>query len=242
MNTHTELLTYLAGLTRCQRYLELGVHDGGNFLAVPSPYKLGVDIAPNPRVADVLKMSTDAFFENQAAKVAPFDLIFIDADHVGSQVARDLTSAIDVLNPQNPYACIVLHDCSPRTASEASPTVQPRGAWCGTVWQAWVNLRASEHAPWARVIDFDYGCGVVLPGVYDLRPWDPEEKLTPGQAFTLPFEWLDRHRDRALGLLPFDLFLRELGSLHVEEGYPGDVARFGTGSRRALLGHDASRE
>jgi hypothetical protein len=236
MNTHTELLTYLAGLTRCQRYLELGVHDGANFLSVPSPYKLGVDTAPNPRVAEVLKMTTDAFFENHAAKVAPFDLIFIDADHVGKQVSKDLASALDVLNERNPYACIVMHDCNPRTADEASPVAHHR-AWCGTVWQAWVDLRNHREAPWARVVDFDYGCGVILPAVQDPKPWDPEERLQAGQAFTLGFEWLDRYRDRALGLLSIDLFLRELGSL---ESWADGIR---TGDRaRALLGHDVSRE
>ena len=235
MNTRIELLTYLAGLTRCQRYLEIGVHDGQNFLAVPSPIKVGVDPSPNPRVPLIHKVKSDEYFDRLAGKDGPFDLVFVDGDHAAAQVRRDVEGALEHLNPRNPWAAIVLHDCNPTTADMAAEVGHHR-AWCGTVWKAWVELRMADAAPWARVVDFDYGCAVLLPGVVDPRPASRE--LLPadfgGRFFELPYEWLDRNRVRALGLMPQDLFLAELGSLR-EVG--GGALRTGPRAAKLLPAH-----
>ena len=221
MNTRTELLTYLAGLTRCQRYLEIGVHDGENFLAVPSPQKVGVDPSPNPRVPGIVRQKSDEFFERVDLREGPFDLVFIDGDHAAEQVRRDVQGALHVLNERNPWAAVVLHDSNPVTEDMAAEVAHHR-AWCGTVWKAWVELRATSPAPWCRVVDLDFGCAVCLPGVRDPRPLLagdlagtlPEGFSARGGGFLrLPYSWLDQNRVRALGLLPQELFFAELGSL-----------------------------
>lgn len=224
MNTRTELLTYMAGLTRCQRYLEIGIHDGENFLTVPSPQKVGVDPSPNPRVGGVERVKSDEFFARYDPKGGLFDLVFIDGDHDCKQVKRDIEGALDVLNPQNPWAAVVLHDCNPVTADMAAEVGHHR-AWCGTVWKAWVELRATTSAPWCRVVDLDYGCAVCLPGVRDPRPLTAGDLAgtlpegfsgRDGGFLTLPYSWLEANRVRALGLLPQELFFAELGSLRAE--------------------------
>ncbi len=74
-----------------------------------------------------------------------------------------------------PAASILVHDCNPPTAAAASP--DPAGAgegpWCGDVWKAIVNLRATRSDLRVRVLDTDCGIGVIERGESETIELDP---------------------------------------------------------------------
>lgn len=138
-------------------YLEIGTRRRENFDRISCPWKTDVDPAPWGPVS--FKMTSDAFFAENRAK---FDLIFIDGLHLEEQVMRDIENALAALNSGG---AIVVHDCNP--ANEINQQEDPeksRAAWNGTVWRAWVRLRATRPGLSMCVVDIDHGCGVIECG------------------------------------------------------------------------------
>jgi len=176
------------------RYLEIGVSDGSCMSRVNVSEKWGVD--PEPRTEGVKAASifvartSDAFFAEQRAHGHKFNLIFIDGDHTAEQVYRDVQGALSVLAP---YGAICLHDCNPSTeAMQRVPPVQSE--WTGDCWKAVARLRAEgEHT--VRVVNTDYGIGVILP-------YRPEARITLGKPWQ-ELAWADLVAERRvlLGLI-----------------------------------------
>ena len=159
-----DVVNHIAKTLGAQRYLEIGVAQGDMIRQIQVEERWGVD--PYPRVEAVqassvfIPQTSDIFFEKLAPQLgAKFDLVFIDGDHRADQVYREVQSAIQHLSPGG---MICLHDCCP--FNEEMQEVPPRsgGDWTGDVWKAVVRLRAEgEHL--VRVINSDYGIGLVLP-------------------------------------------------------------------------------
>ena len=148
-------------------YLEIGVDKGVNIRAINIANKVGVD--PDKDVINHYPkcrvMTSDTFFQNNRTG---FDIIFIDGLHHAEQVYKDIKNALLVLNKNGTIVC---HDMLP--ASEAAQVV-PREQieWNGDCWKAWVKLRAQEPNLSMRVIDTDYGCGIIQRGHQALIEYD----------------------------------------------------------------------
>lgn len=202
IKTRTDLLNYLIERFSYRDYLEIGVRDPrDNFDKVCSTgVAHGCDPAPLRPVSHT--MTSDAFFAERAVTGgAPYDLIFIDGLHLAEQVERDVENALAHLTPNG---SIVLHDCNPETEAAQVEEFQPGVAWNGTVWKAWVKLRATRPDLAMWVVDIDYGCGVIRRGsqaTIDL----------PSLEFgDLDYAYLTRERKAALNLVSVAEFRRAL--------------------------------
>ena len=154
--------------------LEIGVAQGECYKKVKCEWKEGVD--PNPDLNDVVisKMTSDSFFN--LIGIQPYDIIFIDGEHLEAQAMRDITNSLKHLSEGG---TIVVHDCNPPLANCAAK--EPRvfvkhedgtehSVWNGTVWKAWVRTRLFNKDLTCRCVDADWGCGIIQRG-----PWLPFE-------------------------------------------------------------------
>jgi hypothetical protein len=191
--TRTDLLNFLASEYGYERYLEIGVRvPSANFGRVRASLKHGVDPGAHGRVSH--PMTSDAFFARLARAEQPtkYDLIMIDGLHLAEQVERDVINSLANLSPEG---CIVLHDCNPLTEDAQTVDYDGRKTWNGTVWKAWVKLRATRPDLSMRVVDMDHGCGVIRPGSQDTY-----EAPTLDYA-AMDYTFLERNRINALNLV-----------------------------------------
>jgi len=206
LRTRTSLLNHLVATRGYQRYLEIGVRDPRhNFHRVRAQIKDSVDPAPRRRVK--FEMTSDAFFADRSTRAddAPYDLVFIDGLHLAEQVERDVANALQFLAPGG---TIVLHDCNP-IAESAQIDVYDRGThWNGTVWKAWVKLRATRHDLSMCVIDIDEGCGVIQRGSQPLI-------MLPSLDYAaMTYYLLVARRQELLNLISVERFLASEGLNH----------------------------
>ena len=198
-----------------RRYLEIGVKDGTCFRAIDAETKVAVDPRFAFRVPFLARLRTalrrtsgelyfpttsDSFFARHGARLAPFDVVFVDGLHTAEQAHRDVVNALEVLGPDG---LVVVHDCNPQSAAAAAPTLVEAartdgfvGDWNGDVYRAIVRLRTRDDLV-ASVLDTDQGVALVWRG----RPRHRLE-LTTAQLEGLGYEQLDRDRNRLLGLRP----------------------------------------
>ena len=143
-------------------YLELGLALGHCFSQVLASYKESVDpgsrLGTGPVNNATHKMTTDEYF---AAHQDPYDIVFIDALHVASQVWRDLANVRKILSPNG---FIVVHDCSPpdviRAHDDPAYYEAHPSQWNGDVFKAWYRMRCEW--PYANAcVDTDEGVGVI---------------------------------------------------------------------------------
>jgi predicted O-methyltransferase YrrM len=195
-----ELLNYLAKSRGYRRYLEIGVRDpSDNFEKIEIAHKEGVDPAPRAPIAHV--MTSDAFFAKLDAdpEHEGYDLIFIDGLHLADQVERDVANSLTHLRAGG---ALVLHDVNPPTEAAQVEQYDGKTAWTGTVWKAWVKLRATRPDLRMVVLDMDYGCGVIERGAQELFAAPTVDYASMTYAF------LRTTRRRALNLISVRSFLR----------------------------------
>lgn len=124
---HERLIPLLVEGLGAQTYLEIGTDKNQTISKVAAPTRIGVD----PNVVELegclmLKMTCDEFVLENAAKLAPFDFVFIDADHKAEQVRSDF---INIWPHVAPDGMVALHDTSPEHESDAQP------GYCDTAWK-----------------------------------------------------------------------------------------------------------
>ena len=175
---------------RALTYLEIGVKKGKLFLEVRARRKLAVDpvlkISLKRKLKAMLKypanwfneyyeLTSDAFFERRSDHLRDLgrtDVVFIDGLHTYEQTWKDVANALEHLSPNG---VILMHDCSPGSAAQATPAesrghaaemdAAPRAqCWSGDVWKTIVRLRSERNDLCVSVVDCDHGIGVVTWG------------------------------------------------------------------------------
>lgn len=117
----------LVDLIGAESYLEFGTHLNETIARVNAPRRYGVDInAALCSGATMFRMTTADFIENHAAAHAPFDLVFIDADHKVESVAADFWGIIKHVAADG---LILLHDTNPETVADAADGL------CSNAWE-----------------------------------------------------------------------------------------------------------
>jgi hypothetical protein len=195
ISSRTDLLNHLIERRGYRNYLEIGVRDPReNFDKTRAPgIKHGVDPAARRRVSH--PMTSDAFFSQTEQR---YDLVFIDGLHLAEQVERDIENALAHLEQGG---AVVLHDCNPLTADAQTDEYDGKKHWNGTVWKAWVKLRATRADLSMWVVDIDEGCGVIQRGRQELV-------VVPSTDYeTLSYEVLAKDRTRLLNLVAVDEFV-----------------------------------
>jgi hypothetical protein len=217
--TRIDVVRAALAATAGRRYLEIGVKGGECFHAVDAPTKVGVDLRfafrlpLRVRLRSVLRRrdgilcfaeTSDSFFARRGARLAPFDVVFVDGLHTYEQAYRDVVSSLELLAEDG---VVLVHDSSPASAAAAAPSLAEAartegfvGEWNGDVYRAIVRLRTRDDLRVA-VLDCDQGMGIVCRGAPDTRVELPEDEIA-----SLTFDELARDRARLLGLRsPSDL-------------------------------------
>ena len=187
--SRTDLLNHLIATRGYRDYLEIGVRDPRqNFDKVHvTGRKHSVD--PDPQRPVTHKMTSDAFF---AQADGTYDLVFIDGLHIADQVERDILNSLERLTPNG---AVVLHDVNPLTADAQTDDYDGKKHWNGTVWKAWVKLRATRADLSMRVLDMDEGCGFIERGTQQTID------LPTTDYAKLDYALLARERARLLNLV-----------------------------------------
>jgi hypothetical protein len=192
----TEIIQSLINKCNAKKYLEIGMGPGINFNSIICEYKISVD--PNPTVPVTFKLTSDDFFKQNKEK---FDVIFIDGLHWCHQVYNDIINALNILN-LNGY--IICHDMNPHTElMQQYPQPKPNTEWTGDCWKAWVKLRKEKNNIEMKVVDSDYGCGIITFGTQQLinLEYNPYE---------LNYQFLDANRQKLLNLISSEEFKKLL--------------------------------
>ena len=134
-------------------YLEIGCQKDIAFNKIEISNKIGVD----PERGGTHRMTSDEFFSSNKNT---FDIIFIDGLHHSEQVYKDILNALEVLNKGGVIIC---HDMNP-TSKEMQMVPRISKEWTGDGWKAWIRLRRERDDLDMKVINTDYGCGIIKRG------------------------------------------------------------------------------
>ena len=138
-------------------------------------------------------MTSDEFFD--LIKDHPeiqYDVIFIDGLHHADQVDKDIENSLKHLVP-NGY--IVLHDCNP-ISYDAQKIPRETVVWNGDVWKSIVKLRLTRSDLSIRVVDTDFGVGII-----NIKPMD-----TYNKSKNIDWEYFDNNRQEIINLISVDEF------------------------------------
>ena len=157
-------------------------------------------------------MTSDEFFEENQRT---FDLIFIDGLHLAEQVLRDVYNSLAVLNSGG---ALLLHDCNPvdERAQTRNVDLAEGSTWNGDTWKVIAFLRCQRPELFTRVVDLDYGVGIVIPGKTAKRSVLADDLETADRLFSeLTYEELEQDRGQTLGLVTLRGLEAELAELGI---------------------------
>lgn len=154
----TDVINALISKYGYTSYLEVGTQDPtSNFDLINAECKVSVD--PFPRGEVTFVGTSDEYFES-IDENAKFDIIFIDGLHHSDQVLKDIENSLNHLSDNG---IIVCHDCLP-TSEKMQERDDNGGEWTGDVWKAIAELRVETIDLDIKVVDTDYGCGIIRRG------------------------------------------------------------------------------
>lgn len=154
------IINYLIEKNKFLNYLEIGVFKGENIREIKADHKDGVDPGLEGYISPEVNypMISDDFFELiKGHDEIKYDVIFIDGLHHADQVDKDIENSLNHL-VSNGY--IVLHDCNP-ISYEAQKIPRETVVWNGDVWKSIVKLRLTRPDLQIRVVDTDFGVGII---------------------------------------------------------------------------------
>lgn len=196
-----DIMNYLIQKYHYSTYLEIGVNDGLCIRKINISNKDGVDPFPGSEIGGAIvpeinyPISSDLFFKNIEPN-KKYDIIFIDGLHHTDQVDKDI---INALNHLNLNGIVILHDCNP---PEYELQLVPRvtGLWNGNVWKSIAKLRCTRPDLIVKVIDIDWGVGIIQTGdqiLYDKKSLD---------QIINDWEYFDMHREEILNIISIEEF------------------------------------
>lgn len=161
----TEIINILIAKFGYKSYLEIGTQDPtSNFELINAKCKVSID--PYPRGEVTFVGTSDEYFESISDDVK-YDIIFIDGLHHSDQVLKDIENSLNHLSDNGTIVC---HDCLP-TTEKMQERNDHGGEWTGDVWKAIAELRVERIDLDIRVVDTDYGCGIIRRGTN--IPYEP---------------------------------------------------------------------
>lgn len=188
-----ELCNHLIVSNSLESYLEIGCRKK-NDMNDRILAKRVASVDPDPDANAEYCMTSDEYFRDHNEK---FDLIFIDGLHTGEQVLRDISNALNVLNPNG---FILLHDMNPPSAFHAREEYEVNGefpSWNGTSWEGYAWHRKNSTQLSMCVVDTDWGVGAIHRGTQTL--W---------RGATEGYSTLEANRKEILNLISVREFLR----------------------------------
>jgi len=186
----TDVINTLIKKYGYKSYLEVGTQrPSSNFDLINVEHKVSIDPFPMGEVTFV--GTSDEYFASISDDVK-FDIIFIDGLHHDDQVLKDIENSLNHLSDNGTIVC---HDCLP-TTEKMQERDDHGGEWTGDVWKAIAELRVERIDLDIKVVDTDYGCGILRRGTnipyetndnyksyyyYNLNKWRMLNIISPEQ-------------------------------------------------------------
>ena len=207
--TRTEIINRLIKKYNYKKYLEIGApyqpkRELRNFDNINIEYKFCID--PNPGFenktnicdgqcpVDFIGTSDDYF--SSIDKSVKFDIIFIDGLHHHEQVLKDISNSLVHLNENG---IIVCHDCLPTIERQQLVPRTNQMWWTGDTWKALAKLRIEATDLEIRVVDTDWGCGLIKKG--SNIPYTPKN-----QENVLEYSYFECHKQELLNVISVEEF------------------------------------
>jgi len=135
---HELLIPLLVNVVGARSYLEFGTHLNETISRVQCEKRYGVDVKPAayPGIT-MLAMTTAHFIRDYAQSLAPFDFVFLDADHSADAVRRDFEGIWPYVSMEGLILC---HDTNPETEADTAPGL------CGDAWLFAHSVRETVEA------------------------------------------------------------------------------------------------
>jgi hypothetical protein len=190
-----DVINYLIDQNKYKNYLEIGVQDYySNCDKIKAEYKFAVDPAPRNKCDFV--GTSDEYFKSIDDDIM-FDIIFIDGLHQSDQVLKDIENSLHHLSEGG---TVVVHDCLP-TAEYQQFREDTGREWTGDVWKAIAKLKGTRNDLDIKVVDHDWGCGIIQKGSQELGQYKTVEELN----------WLifESNRDTLMGVISPEEFLKK---------------------------------
>lgn len=158
---HEMLVPMLVHGVGAQSYLEFGTFKNATMVNVHCPRRYGVDIRPikMPGVK-WFAMMTSEFIAQHAAECAPYDVVFIDADHSADAAWADMRGIWPHVTPEG---LVLLHDTNPEKEADTSPGL------CGDSWELAEMLKHRRY----EAVTLPYHPGLTI--VRKREKWGPEK-------------------------------------------------------------------
>lgn len=189
-----DIINYLVDKNNYKSYLEIGVQDyNSNCAKINIEHKTAID--PFPRGKCDFVGTSDKYFSSISDDVK-FDIIFIDGLHHSDQVIKDIENSLKHLNIGG---TIVVHDCLPETFAN-QVRVDHGGEWTGDVWKAIVYLKGRRDDLNIKVVNHDWGCGIIQRGTQNLI-----DKL---ELEEIQWSLFEERRDEILSVVSEQEFLK----------------------------------
>jgi hypothetical protein len=154
----TDIINILIQKYDYKSYLEVGTQDPtSNFDKIDVEHKVSID--PLPRGEVTFVGTSDEYF-NSITEDVKYDIIFIDGLHHSDQVLKDIENSLNHLSKNGTIVC---HDSLPST-EKMQERDDHGGEWTGDVWKAIAELRVERIDLDIKVVDTDYGCGIIRRG------------------------------------------------------------------------------
>lgn len=162
----TDIINALIAKYEYKSYLEIGTQfPKSNFDRIHAEHKVSIDPFPE---GDVTFVGTSDEYFDSISDAVKFDIIFVDGLHHYDQVLKDIDNSLNHLSENGTIVC---HDCLPST--ESMQVRDDHGKeWTGDVWKAIAQLRVERTDLDIKVVNTDYGCGIIRRGTN--IPFQPE--------------------------------------------------------------------
>lgn len=162
---HERLIPMLVEGIGAQSYLEFGTYCYETIGRVKCAKRFAVDADPN-RVPEVgafpgvqhFAMTTERFIADFAMRCAPFDVVFIDADHDAEAVRRDFSGIWPYVSDDG---LVLLHDTNPQEDADTAPE------FCGDSWKFAQLLKLQNR----EAVTLPYHPGLTI--IRKRKQWGP---------------------------------------------------------------------
>lgn len=161
--TRTDIINNFIQKFGYKSYLEIGAQNpNGNFNQIDIKNKYSVEPFPPSglNANDYSFVGTSDQYFDFISPDTKFDIIFIDGLHHYQQVLKDIENSLNHLSDNGTIVC---HDCLP-TTEKMQERDDHGGEWTGDVWKAIAKLRIETIDLDIKVVDTDYGCGIIRKG------------------------------------------------------------------------------
>ncbi len=180
-------------------YLEVGTQNPkSNFDLIEAECKVSIDPFPKGEVTFV--GTSDEYFESITDDVK-FDIIFIDGLHHDDQVLKDIENSLNHLSENGTIVC---HDCLPATELMQVRDMHD-GEWTGDVWKAIAEWRVETIDLDIKVVDTDYGCGIIRRGTN--IPYEPNDENYK------TYTYYNLHKQTMLNIISPEQFIEWINTL-----------------------------